>query len=143
MTPTPGRSSGKQEVLFHERSLPILIEKWESEMVVVVSAGIMDNGQEIAKTVSSVVVHSISEKISVFNLRQANVETASHLPNWNMAILGVTSNENTEKTQAFYMTLLIQGKMTKALADSGSNVSLFIWSFLNTLVSVENWKTTS
>ena len=58
---------------------------------------------------------------------------ASHLPNCNMAIMGVTANENTEKTQALYMTFLIQGKMTKALVDSGSSISLISWSFLNTL----------
>ena len=58
---------------------------------------------------------------------------ASHLPNCNMAIMGVTTNENTEKSQALYMTFLIQGKMTKALVVRGSSVSLISWSFLNTL----------
>ena len=47
--------------------------------------------------------------------------------------MGVTANEKTEKTQALYMTFLIQGKMTKGLVDSGSIVLIFSWSFLNTL----------
>ena len=37
------------------------------------------------------------------------------------------------KTHALYMAFLIQGKMTKALVNSGSSVSLISWSFLNTL----------
>ena len=41
------------------------------------------------------------------------MEMASHLLTCYMAIKGVTVNKNTEKTQALYMTFLIQEKMTE------------------------------
>ena len=55
-----------REDLIHERGFQRLIVKWDPEREVVVSAGIMDTWREIAKTVSSVVVHSISKKIVRF-----------------------------------------------------------------------------
>ena len=124
-TPTPGRSSGKQERSHsREREFQILIEKWDFEMDVVY-AGIMDTGREIAKNCfqcgSS---EHCKKRYSVFKLRQANVEIASQLPHCNITVMGVTANENTEKTQALCMTFLIHGKMTKALVDSGRSVSL-------------------
>ena len=65
-TPTQGRSPRRQKDLIYERGFQKLIEKWDSDMDVVVSAGIMDTGREIAKTVSSVVVHSVSKMIVRF-----------------------------------------------------------------------------
>ena len=58
-----------REDLIHERSFQRLIEKCDPEREVVVSAGIMDTGREIAETASSVVVHSISKKIVRFQTK--------------------------------------------------------------------------
>ena len=55
--PTPDPREDRED-LIHERGFQKLIEKWDSEMDVVVSAGIMDTGREVAKTVSSEVVYS-------------------------------------------------------------------------------------
>ena len=55
-----------REDLIHERDFQKLIEKWDPEREVVVFAGRMDTGRDIAKTVSTVVVHSISKKFVRF-----------------------------------------------------------------------------
>ena len=59
--------------------------------------------REIAKTDLTVwLFTTFPKRLSVFKLRQANVEMASHLPNSYMAIMGVTDNENTENSVFVY-----------------------------------------
>ena len=57
---------------------------------------------------------------------------ATHLPRSTLAIMGMTERSQT-KTHALYTTFLLQGKLTTALVDSGSSISLISWSYLQTL----------
>ena len=57
---------------------------------------------------------------------------ATHLPRSTLANLGMTERSQL-KTHALYTTFLLQGKLTTALVDSGSSISLISWSYLQTL----------
>ena len=71
-------------------------------------------------------------KKDFFKLKQADVEMVTHLPRSTLAIMGMTKRSQT-KTHALYTTFLLQGKLTTALVDSGSSISLISWSYLQTL----------
>ena len=57
---------------------------------------------------------------------------ATHLPRSTLAIMGMTERSQLN-THALYTTFLLQGKLTTALVDSGSSISLISWSYLQTL----------
>ena len=57
---------------------------------------------------------------------------ATHLPRSTLAIMGMTERSQTN-THALYTTFLLQGKLTTALVDSSSSISLISWSYLQTL----------
>ena len=58
---------------------------------------------------------------------------ATQLPRSTLAIMGMTERSQLN-THALYTTFfLLQGKLTTALVDSGSSISLISWSYLQTL----------
>ena len=66
-------------------------------------------------------------------LKKSDLDMAAQLPNRKVAMVRKMRGMRMRRTHAIYATLLIQGKLSTALVDSDSSVSLISWIFLQSL----------
>ena len=90
-------------------------------------------GKETARIASRMEFHNNSNRLSLFWLKNVDVETAARPANKSMAMVRMTTEMNRTTMQPFFQILIRQGNLSTALLDSGSNVSLVKRKFLQSL----------